>query len=114
MVEKTFHSPVFLSIRNWPKPNGEEFLQEIKPGSFWSSRNSSFGSAGSRTTPTTFVIREQPVAEVRVCNSDIAKFDTETEQNAKLFVYTPNTTLPYKKRIEENNSHHVRELMTNF
>ena len=52
------------------------------------------GSTVVRTSDTTTVIKEPRVPEVRVRNSDIAKFGTRAERNTDLWQYDQRRPLP--------------------
>ena len=54
-----------------------------------------------RTSPTTTAIKEPGVPEVKVRNSDIAKFGTRTERDTELWQYAQRRTLPCDKTTEE-------------
>ena len=55
------------------------------------------GSTVVRTSPTTAVIKEPGVPDVRVRNSDIVKFGTRAERNPDLWQYAQRRPLPYEK-----------------
>ena len=59
------------------------------------------GSTVERTSDTTTVIKEPAVPDVRVRNSDIAKFGTRAERNTDLWQYAQRSPLLYEKTIEE-------------
>ena len=67
-----------------------------------------------RTSETTTVINEPGVTEVRVRNSDIAKFGTRAERNTDLWQYAQRRPLPYKKTTEEKISQHVKDLKKKY
>ena len=67
-----------------------------------------------QTSDTTTVIKEPGVPEVRVRNSDIAKFGTRAERNTDLWQYYQQRPFPYEKTTEEKNSQHTWELKKNF
>ena len=68
------------------------------------------GSTVVRISPTTTVIRETDVPEVKVRHSDIAKFGTEIERNTDLWQYAQRRPLPYDKTTEEKIALHSKEL----
>ena len=68
------------------------------------------GSTVERTSDTTTVIKEPGVPEVRVRNSDIAKFDTRAERNTDIWQYAQRRPLPYEKTTEEKISQHMKDL----
>ena len=72
------------------------------------------GSAVVRTSDTTTVIKEPGVAEVRVRNSDIAKFGTRADRKTDLWQYAQKRPLPYKKTTEEKISQHVKDLKKTY
>ena len=55
------------------------------------------GSTVVRTSPTTSVIKEPDVREVKVRNSDIAKIGTKTERNTDLGQYAQSVYSPMTK-----------------
>ena len=59
------------------------------------------GSTVVRTSPKTTAIKEPGVSEIKVRNSDIAKFGTRTERNTELWQYARRRPLPYDKTTEE-------------
>ena len=68
------------------------------------------GSTVVRTFDTTTDIKEPGVPEVCVRNSDIAKF----ERNTDLWEYAKRRPLPYEKTTEEKISQHTKELKKKF
>ena len=72
------------------------------------------GSTVVRTSDTTTVFKEPGVPEVRVLNSDIAKFGTRAERNTDLWQNAQRRPLPYEKAKEEKISHHTKELKKKF
>ena len=66
------------------------------------------GSTVVRTSPTTTLIKEPGVPEVRVRNNDIAKFGTRAEPNTELWQYAQRRPLPYEKMTEEKIAQHER------
>ena len=66
------------------------------------------GSTVVRTSDTTTVIKEPGVHEVRVRNSDIAKFGTRAERSKDLWQNANNAPLLYKKTTKEEISQHTR------
>ena len=68
------------------------------------------GSFDVRTSPTTTVIKEPRVSEVRVRNSDIAKLGTRAERNTDLCQYAQRRPLPYDKTTEEKIAQHTKDL----
>ena len=63
------------------------------------------GSTVVRTSPTTTVIKEPGVPEVRVRNNDIAKFGTRAERNTDLWQYAQRRTFPYDKTRKDRSAH---------
>ena len=61
-----------------------------------------------RTPPTRAVIKHSGVPEVKVRNSDIAKFGTKTERNTDLWQYAQRRPIPYDKTTEKK-SHYTRK-----
>ena len=78
----------------------------------WETFNS--GSTVERKSDTTTVNKKPGVPEVRVRNSDIAKFGTRTERNTDLWQYAQRRPLPYEKTTEEKISQYTKELKKNF
>ena len=68
------------------------------------------GSTVVRTSPTTNVIKEPGVPEVRVRNNDMAKFGTRAERNTDLWQYAQRRLLPYEKTTEEKIAQHTKDL----
>ena len=68
------------------------------------------GSTVVCTSPSTAVIEEPGVPEVKVRNSDIAKFGSKAERNTDLWQYTQRRPLPYDKTTEEKIAFHLKEL----
>ena len=58
-------------------------------------------STAVRTSPTTTAIKEPGVPEVKVRNSDIAKFGPRPERNTELWQYAQRRPLPHDKTTEE-------------
>ena len=67
-----------------------------------------------RTSPTTTIIKEPGVPEVRVSNSDIAKFGTRTERNTDLWQYAQRRPLPYDNTTEEMIAQHTKDLQKKY
>ena len=68
-------------------------------------------STDVRTSPTNTVIKEPGVVlEVKVRNSDIAKFGTKAERHVDLWQYDQRRPLPYDKATEEKIAFHSKEL----
>ena len=61
------------------------------------------GSTVVRTSTTTRAIKEPGVREVKVRNSDIAKFGTQAERNTELWQCAQRRPLPYNQTPEEKN-----------
>ena len=72
------------------------------------------GSTVVRTSPTTTVIKEPGVPEVRVRNSDIAKFGTRNERNTDLWQYAQRGLLPSEKTTEEKIAQHTEDLKKKY
>ena len=72
------------------------------------------GSTVVRTSDTTTVIKEPGVPEVRVRNSDIAKFGTRAERHTDIWQYTQQRPLPYEKTTEEKISQHTKDLKKKY
>ena len=72
------------------------------------------GSSVVRTSPTTTVIKEPGVPEVRVRNSDIAKFETRAECNTDFSQYAQRRPLPYGKTTEEKIAQHTKDLRKKY
>ena len=72
------------------------------------------GSTVVRTSPTTTVIKEPGVPEVKVRNSDIAKTGTKDEPKTELRQYTQRRPLPYDKTTEEKVAFHSKELKKKY
>ena len=72
------------------------------------------GSTVKRTSPTTTVINEPGVPEVRVRNSDVANFGTRAERNTDLWRYAQRRPLPYKKTTEEKIAQHTKDLKKKY
>ena len=68
------------------------------------------GSTDVRKSPTTTAIKESGVPEIKVRNSDIAKFRTQAKQNTELWQYAQIRSLPYGKTTEEKIAQHSKEL----
>ena len=68
------------------------------------------GSTVVRTSPTTTVLKEPGVPEVRVRNNDIAKFGTHAERNTELCQYAQRRPLPYEKTTELKIAQHTKDL----
>ena len=66
------------------------------------------GSTVVHTSPKTTVIKELGVPEVKVRNSDIAKFGTKTEQITDLWKYAQKRPLRYDKTTEEKIAFHSK------
>ena len=62
-------------------------------------------SIAIRTFPTTTAIKEPGVPELKVRNSDIAKFGTRAKRNTKLWQGAQRRPLPYDKTTEEKLQH---------
>ena len=60
------------------------------------------------------MIKEPCVLEVKVRNSEIAKFTTKTERNNDLWQYAQRRPLPFDKIIEEKNALHSKELKKKY
>ena len=67
-----------------------------------------------RTSDTTTVIKEPGVPEVRVRNSDIAKFGTRAERNTDLWQYAQRRPLPYEKTTRRKNFSTYKGAQTKF
>ena len=67
------------------------------------------GSTVERTSDTTTFIKERGVPEVRVRNSDIAKFGTCAERHTDIWQYAQRRPLPYEKTTEEKISQHTKD-----
>ena len=67
-----------------------------------------------RTSPTTTAIKEPGVPEVKVRNSDIAKFGTRTERDTELWQYAQRRTLPCDKTTEEKIAQHSKNLKKKY
>ena len=72
------------------------------------------GSTVVRTSDTTTVFKETGVPEVRVRNSDIAKFGTRAGRNSDLWQYGQRRPLPYEKTTEENISQKTKEIKKKY
>ena len=72
------------------------------------------GSTVVRTSPTTTVIKEPGVPEVKVRNSNIAKFGTQAERTTELWQYAQRRPLPYNKTTEEKISQHTKDLKKKY
>ena len=72
------------------------------------------GSTVVRTSDTTTVIKEPGFTEVRVRDSDIAKFGTRAERNTDLWQYAQRRPLTYEKTTEEKISQHVKDLKKKY
>ena len=70
------------------------------------------GSTLERTLDTTTVIKEPGVPEVRVCNSDIAKFGAE--RHTDIWQYAQRRPLPYEKTTEEKIFQHMKDLKKKY
>ena len=70
------------------------------------------GSTFVRTSPTTTVMKETGVPEVKFRISDIAKFGTKAQRNTDLWQYAQ-SPLPYDKTTEERIVFHPKELKKN-
>ena len=62
-----------------------------------------------RNSPTTIVIKEPGVPEVRVRNNDISKFGTRAERNTDLWQYAQRRPLPYDKTTKEKIAQHIKD-----
>ena len=67
-----------------------------------------------RTSPTTTVIKEPGVPEVRVRNNDIAKFGTRTERNTDVWKFAQRRPLLYEKTPEEKIAQHTKDLKKKY
>ena len=74
----------------------------------------SAGSTVECTSDTTTVIKEPGVPEVRVRNSDIAKFGTRAERQTDIWQYAQRRPLPYEKMTEEKISQHMKDLKKKY
>ena len=63
---------------------------------------------------TTTAIKEPGVPEVRVRNSDIAKFGTRAERNTELWQYAQKSPRPYEKTTEEKIVQHTKDLKKKY
>ena len=72
------------------------------------------GSTVVRTSDTTTVIKEPGIPEVRVRNSDIAKFSTRAERHTDIWQYAKRRPLPYEKTTEEEISQHTKDLKKKY
>ena len=72
------------------------------------------GSTVVRTSPTTTVIKESGVPEVKVRNSDLAMFRTPAELNADLWQFAQRCLLPYDKTTEEKIAQHTKHLKKKY
>ena len=72
------------------------------------------GSMFVRTSPTTTVIKEPGVPEVRVRNNDIAKFGTRAERNTDFWQNAQRRPLPYGKTTEEKIAQHTKDLKKKY
>ena len=72
------------------------------------------GSPVVRTSPTTTVIKDPGVPEVRVRNNDIAKFGTRAERMLYLWKYAQRRPLPYEKTTEEKIAQHTKDLKKKY
>ena len=72
------------------------------------------GSTVVRTSPKTTAIREPGVPEVKVRNSDFAKFGTRAERNTELWQNAQRRPLPYDKTTEEKTAQHSKELKIKY
>ena len=68
------------------------------------------GSTVMRTSPTTTVIKEPGVPEVRVRNNDIAKFETRAQRKTDIWQYAQRRPLPYEKTAEEKIAQRTKDL----
>ena len=72
------------------------------------------GSTVCKVSPTTSVIKEPNREEVRVRNSDIAKFGTNTERDSNLGQYIERRPKKiYKKTVKQKIVKHRRDLVRN-
>ena len=67
------------------------------------------GSTVEIPSDTTTVIKELGVPEVRVRNSEIAKFGTRAERHTDIWQYAQQRPLPYEKTIEDKISQHTKD-----
>ena len=72
------------------------------------------GSTVERTSDTTTVIKGPGVSEVRVRNSDIAKFGTRAERHTDIWQYAQRRPHPYEKTTEEKISQHTKDLKKKY
>ena len=72
------------------------------------------GSTVVRTSDTRTVIKEPGLPEVRVRNSDIAKFGTRAERNTEIWQYAQRRPLPYEKTTEEKLAQHKKDLKKKY
>ena len=72
------------------------------------------GSTVERTSDTTTVINEPGVPDVRVRNSDIAKFGTRAERHADIWQYAQRSPLPYEITTEEKIAQHMKDLKKKY
>ena len=72
------------------------------------------GSAVERTSDTTKVINEPGVPEVRVRNSDIAKFGTRAERHTDIWQYAQRRPVPFERTTGEKISQHMKDLKTKY
>ena len=72
------------------------------------------GSTVVRTSDTTTVIKAPGVPDVRVRNSDIAKFGTRAERHMDLWQYAQRRHLPNEETAEEKYSQHTKDLKKKY
>ena len=72
------------------------------------------GSTVVRTSTTTTAIKEPGVREVKVHNSDIARFGTQAERNTELWQCAKRRPLSYNKTPEEKIAQHPKELKKKY
>ena len=75
-TEQSLELKLARNVSKWSKKQLQGLWETLAPG-----------STVVRTLPTTTLIKEPGVPEVRVRNSDIAKFGTPAERNIDLWQY---------------------------
>ena len=71
-------------------------------------------STVERTSDTTTVIKEPGVPEVRVRNSNIAKFGTRAERHTDIWQYAQRRPLLHEKTTKEKISQHMKDLKKKY
>ena len=72
------------------------------------------GSTVERTSDTTTVNKEPGVPDVRVRNSDIAKFGNRAERNTDIWQYAQRRPLPYEKTTAEKISQLMKDIKKKY